>query len=83
VISHWFNDIEWYAPAAGKLFTFVITSPFIDEPGLRQRIGDPAETLSCASLGPGFGEREILYYDHAAATRLTAWITEQYRELKR
>jgi hypothetical protein len=82
-IWHWVDNIEWYAPAAGKLFTFVIVSPDIDEISLRQRVGPPTQTLGCASLGPGFGAREILYYDAAAAARLTAWISEQYRELKR
>jgi hypothetical protein len=83
LLSHWDNNIEWYAPAAGKLFTFVVASPELDEPGLRQRMGDPTEVLTCGSLGPGFGEREILYYDRAAAIRLTGSITEQYRQLKR
>lgn len=83
-LSHWTNSNEWYAPRTdGRLFTFVITSEYIDERGLRERVGDPAEVLDCASLGRGFSDREIFYYDHSGAERLTARINEQYRQSKR
>ena len=83
-ISHWVNNIDWYAPRPdGGLFTFIIADGYLDEPGLRENIGAPSEVLNCASLGRGSGDGRILYYDGAAAERLTAWIHQQYRELKR
>jgi hypothetical protein len=82
-IAHWINDSEWYAPRNdGQLFTFVITSIYVDTPGLREKIGDPAEVLDCASLGRSFSDRVILYYDPPGARRLTARISEQYWQAK-
>lgn len=78
-IVQWVNNFNWYAPGSdGRLFTFVISDPYLDEAGLRGRIGDPTETLKCSELGPAFGTGEILYYDASAAERLTGWIHEQY-----
>jgi hypothetical protein len=78
-ISHWIDNYQWYAPRTdGLLFTFIIDSMYIDEPALRERIGAPAEVLDCGTLGRGFSNRRILYYDHAGAERLTARITSQY-----
>ena len=83
-ISHWINNIEWYAPRPdGRLFTFIIGNRYLDEAGLHGNIGGPTEVLSCADLGPGFSNRRILYYDGPAAERLTAWVHQQYREFKR
>lgn len=82
-IWHWVNNIEWYAPRPnGRLFTFIISDRYLDEPGLRENVGDPTEVISCASLGRGFSSRRILYYDGPAAERLTAWIGQQYQEFK-
>jgi hypothetical protein len=83
-IWHWINDIEWYAPRPdGRPFTFIISDQYLDEPGLRENIGDPTEVLSCARLGRGLSSQRILYYDGPAAERLTAWIHQQYQEFKR
>ena len=82
-ISHWANNVEWYAPQAdGRPFTFVISDPFLHEAELREEIGAPTEVLDCSSLGPGFGVGRILYYAGSAAERLTASIHYQYLELR-
>jgi hypothetical protein len=83
-IWHWINNFEWYAPRPdGRPFTFIISDQYLDEPGLRENIGDPTEVLSCARLGRGLSSQRILYYDGPAAERLTAWIHQQYQEFKR
>ena len=78
-IEHWIDNYEWYAPRKdGQPFTFVIPSIYVDTDELRDKIGDPTEVLDCASLGPGYSDRKVLYYEGSAAERLTAGITDQY-----
>jgi hypothetical protein len=78
-VRHWINDIAWFAPAPGRPpFSFVALGPHLDEGAVRARYGAPAAVLDCAALGPGFGDRRILWYDAAGAARLTAAVEAQY-----
>lgn len=82
-IRHWINNLTWFAPAAGRPpFSFVVLSPDLDEAAVRARYGAPDAVLDCAALGPGFGDRRILWYDTAGAARLTANVEAQYRAIR-
>ncbi|MFO1060112.1 MAG: hypothetical protein U1E53_24480, partial [Dongiaceae bacterium] len=83
-IRHWINNIAWFAPGPGRPpYSFVVLSRDLDEARVRARYGAPDAVLDCAALGPGFGDRRILWYDAAGAARLTAAVAAQYAALTR
>ena len=83
-IRHWINNITWFAPKPGQPpYSFVVLSRDLDESQVRARYGPPDAVLDCAALGPGFGNRRILWYDAAGAARLTAAVAAQYAALTR
>jgi hypothetical protein len=83
-IRHWGDNLAWFAPDPGRPpFSFVVLGPDLDEAAVRARYGVPDAVLDCAALGPGFGDRRILWYDSAGAARITASVAAQYRARRR